>query len=380
MPPLPALLFSTVFLLLAPLATPYLLPAPQANLQSTVVLLLSLVSLSASNPLELSEIPEICEEPRKLRVSLEAPLNTTNSYSLVAANLALALAKRRDVEVSLHKLPNYSESWPAEAYADVFREDQNALLGSLPRSDLTEGWAEEADVTLRVNMNFGPPLKGGKLAVLATTERGYLAQEAIAGDVPLADLDGVLVAPTEWAKGGFVASGREEVKVVPHGVDVTTFFPLPAETRLSLRQQAEWASSFVFLHVSSMTDNKNVELILEVFRDVAYRFEGVKLVLKGNDALYGSRERLLRMDGYRELEEAGLVEYYGDDLSNVGIAQMQQLADVYLAPYKYEGGRRKGGEGGGGARKGRRANTSFAGTRASTCPFWRPWRAARPSS
>lgn len=78
-----------------------------------------------------------------------------------------------------------------------------------------------------------------------------------------------------------------------------------APRRVRLRTEAMWASSFVFLHVSSMTSNKNVGLIVRAFQRIRENFSNAKLVLKGNDELYESLTILRNeIEGFEELVES----------------------------------------------------------------------------
>ena len=87
-----------------------------------------------------------------------------------------------------------------------------------------------------------------------------------------------------------------------------------------------------------MTSNKNVGMMVRAIKRVRENFPNVKLVLKGNDKLYRSAEILkASVEGLSGLVESGVVEYHGEDMSNSAVAQMMQLSNCYLAPYKYEG-------------------------------------------
>ena len=132
----------------------------------------------------------------------------------------------------------------------------------------------------------------------------------------------------------------KKVDVVPHGVDIELFNPLEFHLREQLRQQVGWSTSFVFLHISSMTMNKNVDKLILAFSELRKKFSNIKLILKGNDELYGSEELLLNgssSDLFKTLREENAIEYFGGQMSFEAIAQLHQLSDVYISPYAYEG-------------------------------------------
>jgi len=245
-------------------------------LASFLLFLFLFLSPSPSNSLPFNADPDLvpsqCSDPQPLSIIIEAPTNTSNSYALVAANIALALSRRKDVGVSLHKLPNYSERWPSSSNSHLFTEEENHVLNSLPRLDTSPPTQKDAqyDLTIRVQVDFSPAINPSHaLLILATTERGHLSQLAIAGDTPVYSHHGRIVAPTKWAKDGFTNEGGRDVAVIPHGIDIHTFAPLPASDRASLRAEAGWTFKFVFLHVSAMTSNKNVDLLLAAFYDLS---------------------------------------------------------------------------------------------------------------
>ena len=258
--------------------------------------------------------------------------------------VALALHRRKDVNVYLLKLPNFDPSWPSEPSVRLFNEaDTLALNEGIPHVAEDAEITGVADLTIRVTIDFdSPKVKSSRMAVMVTTEKGLLLNSVINGSTLVTRLppDSVLIAPSEWAKMGLVNSGADPdlVSVVSHGVDPITYRPLGGADRVRLRAMAGWDSSFVFLHVSSMTSNKNVGLMVRAIKMVRQTYPNARLVLKGNDGLYGSADILKdEIEDLKGLVEEGVVEYHGGDLSGVGVAQMMQLSNCYLSPYRYEG-------------------------------------------
>ena len=97
----------------------------------------------------------------------------------------------------------------------------------------------------------------------------------------------MVITPSRWSAEGFYKAGfkTEQVLIVPHGVDVGTFHPMP-DLRSQARNEIPVAEDdFVFLSVGAMTGNKGVDLLLQAFAVVYQKFPCARLVLKGLDPL-----------------------------------------------------------------------------------------------
>ncbi|GMH78190.1 hypothetical protein TL16_g10874 [Triparma laevis f. inornata] len=81
-------------------------------------------------------------------------------------------------------------------------------------------------------------------------------------------------------------------------------------------------------------------MLIRVFARVIERFSNVKLVLKGNDDLYTSEQRLILSPTgglYNQLKDKKAIEYYGSQMSNKEISELHQASNCYVSPYSYEG-------------------------------------------
>ena len=256
--------------------------------------MLCLLLSSALNLRIDAAIEPVCQR-KPLSVVLETPTNTSNSYAIVGGHIALALERRQDVDLYLLKLPNFDDTWPSHHGKDLWGEEDGKVLDhSIKRAFHGDESSGTPDLTIRVTIDFSPPAFPSPMIILATTERGYLSNEAVSGEVPLEKVDWSsmrLAAPSCWAADGLVASGAKDVTIIPHGVS-SHFRPLDFDTRTSLRASLDLVSSFVFLHVSSLTKNKNPALLLSSFKTLTDRFGNtIKLIIKGNDELYASEAR-----------------------------------------------------------------------------------------
>ncbi len=151
------------------------------------------------------------------------------------------------------------------------------------------------------------------------------------------------VTPSRWSAEGFYKSGfkTEQVVIVPHGVDIQTFHPMP-DLRGHVRGKLCIAESdFVFLSVGATTPNKGIDLLLRAFAEVSRKFPHAQLVLKGLNPLHQSKEHLLKImqklpfcDQERVIDK---IKYFGNSFSNRKMALLYQVADAYVSPYRAEG-------------------------------------------
>src|SRR5258706_3168564 len=90
-----------------------------------------------------------------------------------------------------------------------------------------------------------------------------------------------------------------------------------------------------------MTWNKGPDILLAACARVVEREPHVRLLLKGTDALYSSRELVSEVLGdlsadAREAVVARLI-YEGRTFSAQGMASLRRAADLYSSPYPAEG-------------------------------------------
>ena len=211
---------------------------------------------------------------------------------------------------------------------------------------------ESADLTLRISFPFDfTPSPSRRTAVFGTSESQIIRKEQCRdyrtyqqfqqGLGPLSDVKAV--TPSRWSAEGFYKSGfrTDQVVVVPHGIDIETFHPMP-DLRGHVRNTLCVAKDdFVFLSVGAMTKSKGIELLVPAFAEVSRKFPHSQLVLKGLDSFYQSRERLLKIiqrlplrDQERVLSK---IKYFGHPFSNRKMALLYQVADAYVSPYLAEG-------------------------------------------
>ncbi|HWU55300.1 MAG TPA: glycosyltransferase [Rhizomicrobium sp.] len=269
-----------------------------------------------------------------------------HSYAIVNQWQLLSLLRRPDVELSVRDALIYGWDWSQQE--GLFEPEEERVLKSLPvaQSD------EKADLLLRLSfpLDFAPSA-ARRIAVFGTMEDQTI-HKGLCADFRMYDRlrrgvapppEVMAITPSRWSAEGFYKCGfqQEQVLIVPHGVDISTFRPLPGlrdqvRSHMSLRKD-----DFVFLSVGAMTPAKGIDLLLEAFAQVTRKFPQARLVLKGMNPLYDSRDRLLKMmrkiPAADQERVASRIRYYGSPLSNRELALLYQAGDAYVSPYLSEG-------------------------------------------
>ncbi|WP_026103729.1 MULTISPECIES: glycosyltransferase [Kamptonema] len=267
-----------------------------------------------------------------------------HSYSVVNQFQMMEMLKRPDLELFHRDMPYIDEGWKTEV-SDRDRTTQ--ALRNIP----TPAPNQPADVTLRMYCpwNFANS-NSSQTWVFAATEWGTVTNNVLEGigvssltETPV-NSEAKIITCSQWSKAGFIRSGVQpnRIAVVPLGVDTDIYHPLTNEQRTALRQAFGWQDSFIFLNIGGCTDRKGIRPLLKAFAAVIERYPHAKLVLKGSELLYPSKDdiaqasRAVLSDAERE-KVATRVIYTGTQLSFSQVAQLYQAADVYVSPYLAEG-------------------------------------------
>jgi glycosyltransferase involved in cell wall biosynthesis len=268
-----------------------------------------------------------------------------HSYAMVNQWQLLAFSRRGDIALKHHDAPRYKADWPRSE--GVFGPREEQLLASIA----TAAADEPADLLLRLYFPYDfSPSQARRTAVFGTSELqcvvkaqcrdSQMYERFRRADVPP---DVTVVTPSHWSAQGFYKAGfkPEQVLVVPHGVDVATFHPMPSLRAAVRRAIPVTEDEFVFLSVGAVNGSKGIDLLLQAFTTVSRRFPKARLLLKGMNPLYNSRERLLNIlkaispaDQERVISR---MHYFGNSYSNRKMGLLFQAADAYVSPYRSEG-------------------------------------------
>jgi glycosyltransferase involved in cell wall biosynthesis len=268
-----------------------------------------------------------------------------HSYAMVNQWQLLALARRPDIALKVVDVPFYRPRWREET--GLFEHGAEQVLRSI------ESAAEEeaAETTLRIFFPYDfSPSRSDLTAVFGTCESQVIRRAQLAD---FRDYDRMkrsppaqnvrAVTPSRWSAEGFYRAGfkEQQVLVVPHGIDPSTFHPMPA-LRAQIRSRVPVSrDDFVFLSIGGMSSNKGIDLLLQAFTEVSQRYPHARLVLKGVDPLYRSKEFLAKSMQKIPADERsrvlGKIAYFGGSFPNWKMALLYQVADCYVSPYRAEG-------------------------------------------
>lgn len=279
------------------------------------------------------------------RLIVEGWRSLAHSYALVNQWQLLALLRRSDVSLKVRDLPYYAKRWQPQPR--LFDEESESALRSIAVASADE----RGDVTLRISFPFDlSPSPSRETAVFGTAESQVLLRDQLPN---LETYDRIrrgqapknikIVTPSRWSAEGFYKAGfrSEKVLIVPHGVDVDTFHPMPEHRDAIRGEMGITDDEFVFLNIGAMTGNKGVDLLFRAFAEICREHPSARLLVKGMEALYKSKDLLfMNLNAVPEKDRQRVADrtiYLGDSFSNEKLAQFYQAADVYVSPYRAEG-------------------------------------------
>ncbi|MGD1714463.1 glycosyltransferase [Dapis sp. BLCC M172] len=269
-----------------------------------------------------------------------------HSYAIVNQFQLLEMLKRPQLQIYHQDMPYISKSW--QPVTGLLPQNAEIALRNIPNP----APQQPADATLRMYAPFN--LKSSKTkrtATFGSTEWGIVTKSIIKGmgvnsfAEAHSQSDTIIITPSHWSKEGLIRSGAEEsrVAVVPHGVNPNIYHPLPIDERNTLRQKLGIDNCFVFLNVGLMCNSsQGVGRLLKAFATIVERYPDTKLILKGRDAIFPSKDSIAKA-GQVALTDAEMeriqsrIIYFGQTLSFLELAQLYQIADAYVSPYLAEG-------------------------------------------
>lgn len=262
------------------------------------------------------------------------------SFAMVNQWQLLALLKRNDISLSIRDLPFFNDGWRRSK--GLFTEGEEAKLSAIP----VLGPDEPANATYRIGFPYDfSPRPSGRTFVFGTAERQYVNDTSFSPPVDVKALSSsdsfFVIAPSNWSRAGYLHRGfrDDQVLVVPHGVATGIFRPSEPE-RKTTRERMK-LSGFTFANASAMTENKGMDILLRAFAIVAEKNPNVRLLLKGADGLYDSKNLLLQTISALPPRVTTLISdkllYDGSTLTTKQMAGFYAAADAYVSPYRAEG-------------------------------------------
>ena len=211
------------------------------------------------------------------------------------------------------------------------------------------------DITYRISgpFNFDNKFNSKVIFVFATTEYQNLTEEFYINCKPnkLGKEGNFFIhTPSNWSKKGFLFAGfrDDQVVVVPHGVDLNTFYLVSEEEKKKIRNKYNIKSDdFILTNISAMTVNKGVEVLIAAYGMLKKKYKNLKLILKDQSNLYKWKVDF-PMKKVFESEFNQKYKIFNDEMYNDIIIISENLnfdelrniysiTDCYVSPYKAEG-------------------------------------------
>ncbi len=274
------------------------------------------------------------------RIRCEGWRFVPQSFAVVHQFQALGL-EDAGADISIRDLPYFGDWSPVSGLLPRPLEDRLKRMPSGRMDGPVSGV-----IRVAVPYDFSASRDGPTL-VMATAEAGEIPTENIAGGqtagAAVAASDARIYAPSRWSRDGLVLSGipEDRIDIVGHGIDPSIWQAPVGSARADFRQRFGWSDDFVFLNVGAMTENKGIDLLLQAFAAVLTAHPRARLVLKGADAIFRSRDLVA---GYladlpvdRRHAVAERLTYIGDSYMLDDMIALYQVADAYVSPYRAEG-------------------------------------------
>jgi glycosyltransferase involved in cell wall biosynthesis len=264
-----------------------------------------------------------------------------HSYAIVNQFQCLQFLQEPNLTLRHRDVPYFNPGW--RATTGLFERAAEEAIGGIAGPAINE----TPDAVLRITFPYNVSSSVGKRTVVfGTAETRCVPVQYIAGHRSLAEAcrscDALIVTPSKWSRDGFIHSGAEpdRVTIVPHGIDTSIFHPISPSERAALRGQRGW-NGFYFLTLGAMTPNKRMDALFKAFAVVAQKHPQVRLVAKGLQSLYPSRDLLRAQTASLTAAEISLIQprisYLDQTLSFADMAKLYQTTDAYISPYSAEG-------------------------------------------
>jgi glycosyltransferase involved in cell wall biosynthesis len=264
-----------------------------------------------------------------------------HSYALVAQAHCLCLLRRGDIDLRFQDIPYYYPTW--QTTGGLIAPEDERVLAAL-RAPEAE-FLPEATFSMRAEQSdFTAPRSGLKF-VFGTPEYRVLGEGQRGGLSSGAELPDAIdiVTPSHWCVPAYERFGipPSRIHIVPHGIDPNVLHAdatgrVAARAALHIKDHQR-----IFLSVGAMTPNKGIDLLLAAFARLTASEPDVRLVLKGADGLYPSRDFVkAALDELSSAARDAVIRrmiYTGGTYSSGKMADLYRAADVYAAPYRAEG-------------------------------------------
>ncbi len=284
-----------------------------------------------------------------MNILIEGWRNINHSYALVNQWQINELIKSSNI--FFKDIPFYNENWTSKKNdSGLIDEIKNKINKIQPPSNHIN-----YDITYRISypFNFSKKFNSKIIFVFATTEYKNLAKTDYTCNDPIAlsnEKNFFIHTPSNWSKEIFLTSGfrNDQVVVVPHGIDLNTFYLISDDKKKDVRNKYKIKSDeFVLTNVGAMTQNKGVEDVIAAYGILKKKNKNLKLILKDQSNLYNRKANspIRNMENskfnqkYKIFNEQMLndIIIISENLNFSQLRDIYSITDCYVSPYKAEG-------------------------------------------
>ena len=282
---------------------------------------------------------------RQPSLCIEGWRRINHSYCLVNQWQILSLLTH-PIKLRHRDTRYYRPEWESDQDQSGFKPEKSNQIMSIPHPDERDVF----DITYRIGFPYDlSTSKSKKLFVFGTSEAGSV--DGLFTDahpeIDKLNENTIIITPSQWSRQGFIRSGfrDESVKVISHGIDPFTFFPVDTELRTLYRELfGIKPDDFVLLSVSALTGNKGIDALLRAFLTLKQSKPELKLIIKRPGNLYGISVQACLNQLTEQPELRCFTEKYLSDIVEIsdnfdfdGMRALYNACDAYVSPYKAEG-------------------------------------------
>jgi glycosyltransferase involved in cell wall biosynthesis len=215
---------------------------------------------------------------------------------------------------------------PEQPFSKTWKRARGSIVDTFP-----DGTNEQVDIAIRFSYpyNIKSDRNAKRTLVFMTCEFNGLSDHVDPLDLPD---DVFILTPSLYSKKGIVSSGFDEKKifVVHHCFDGPF-------TCGHVREKLGLVDKFVFFHNSSLTSNKNGQVIIECFLKLCETHPNIRLLIKGVDNVYNTRNKLDEIFQSMHSSHIDKVVYVGNDVSQDDMSRLYNSSNCYVSPFLAEG-------------------------------------------
>ncbi|WP_440921101.1 glycosyltransferase [Candidatus Pelagibacter sp.] len=285
-----------------------------------------------------------------MNILIEGWRSINHSYALVNQWQIYELIKSSNI--SFKDISFSDKNWNSQRNDSGLRDNIKNIINKIPQPSDDIHY----DITYRISapFNFDKKFKSKVVFVFATSEyKNDLTKSNFINGDPIQlgkEKKFFIHTPSNWSKKSFLAAGfrEDQVVVVPHGVDVETFYLISEDKKKIIRDKYKINSEdFVLTNIGAMTQNKGVEDLIAAYGILKKKNKNLKLILKDQSNLYGRNAnnpiKNMHDSKFNERYKIFNDQMYNDiiiiskNLNFNELRDIYSITDCYVSPYKAEG-------------------------------------------